>query len=291
MNMRSPLRGGTACLGLSMFLMVGAGPSTVPTTDHKCAALLDDWRAKLDAAKFNYTISPPFVIAGNGSAAALARYRDGTIEQSARALHRQYFTARPDEPILILLFESEAPYRRLAREWFGDPDVPHFGFYRPHDRTLLMNVGTGTGTLVHELTHALMAADFPTVPDWFNEGLASLYEQSSFGGGGAITGLPNWRLPALQRAIRQKQLRSTEQMIDDRQFREAERVVLNYAHARYVMLYLQERQLLGDFYRRFRDGVANDARGLETFRQIIAPSTLDAFDVEWRRWVLGLKFP
>ena len=73
----------------------------------------------------------------------------------------------------------QPPYRRLAKKWFDEDDVPHFGFCR-RDGTMLMNISTGGGTLVHELVHALIRPDFPNVPTWFNEGLASLYEQSSF---------------------------------------------------------------------------------------------------------------
>ena len=40
-----------------------------------------------------------------------------------------------------------------------------------------MNIGPGPGTLSHELVHPYMEANFPNVPAWFNEGLASLYEQ------------------------------------------------------------------------------------------------------------------
>ena len=36
-----------------------------------------------------------------------------------------YFDKEPDEPVLILLFESAEPYRRLAKKWFGDDEVPH----------------------------------------------------------------------------------------------------------------------------------------------------------------------
>jgi hypothetical protein len=176
----------------------------------------------------------------------------------------------------------------LGLAWFGERDVPHFGFFRPHDRVMLMNVATGTGTLVHELTHALMAPDFPAVPDWFNEGLASLYEQSSVGDG-TIKGLPNWRLPALQRAIRAGELRPTEQLIVDADFRSPQRVGINYAHARYIMLYLQERGQLQRFYRSFRDRSKDDHTGLATFKDLIAPQNIDAFDAEWQKWVLGLR--
>jgi hypothetical protein len=281
-----------AWLGLStlFFASVAAAPATQPSIDKKCDALLAKWKPRLDAERFGYTVSAPFVIAGDGGDAAVTRYRDGTILPSARAMQKMYFDAEPTEPILILLFESEGPYRRLGLEWFGDRDVPHFGFFRPHDRAMLMNVATGTGTLVHELTHALMAPDFPTVPDWFNEGLASLYEQSTFADG-TIKGLPNWRLPALQRAIRAGELRSTEQLIADPDFRSPQRVGINYAHARYLMLYFQEHGQLRQFYRSFRDHAQDDPTGAVTFKQMIAPQTVDAFDGEWKKWVLSLRFP
>ena len=44
-----------------------------------------------------------------------------------------------------------------------------------------MNIATGGGTLVHEIVHPFMAANFEQCPSWFNEGLGSLYEQSAAG--------------------------------------------------------------------------------------------------------------
>jgi hypothetical protein len=177
----------------------------------------------------------------------------------------------------------------LAKKWFGDEDVPHFGFFRRADHVMLMNVGTGTGTLVHEIVHALMAPDFPDVPDWFNEGLASLYEQCSLYGD-TITGHENWRLPDLQDAIRKKTLRPLSETIQDPQFYDDQRVGINYAQARYLMFYLQEKGLLKDYYRRFRDAAKDDPSGLKTLKQVLNVEDLDAFDQRWQKWVLTLRF-
>ena len=166
----------------------------------KCEKLLGEWKDRFDEEKFNYLVAPPFVIAGNGRAETLKRYRDGTILAATRCLQKQFFKKQPAEPVMILLFESAGPYKRLAKKWFNDNDVPYYGYFR-NDNVMVMNVGTGTGTLVHELTHALIKPDFPAVPGWFNEGLASLYEQCSIAFDDTIKGHENWRLPGLQKAM------------------------------------------------------------------------------------------
>jgi hypothetical protein len=201
-----------------------------------------------------------------------------------------YFNRPLEEPVLILLFETEGPYKRLAKKWFDESDVPHFGFYRRRENVMLMNISTGGGTLVHEMVHALLAPDFPTCPDWLNEGLASLYEQSSFGAGGeSIRGHENWRLPALQKAIKEKALRPLTELIADPHFYADENVGINYAQARYVMMYLQEKGLLKRFYAAARDGAKDNPTCLTALRGAIAPQELDAFEAAWRRWVLTLK--
>ncbi len=260
--------------------------TTQTSLQSQCDALLAKWKDRLDEEHFATLISPPFVLAGDGDMARLRSYRDGTVLAAARALHATYFDAQPTEPILIFLFETEPPYRRLARKWFDEDDVPHFGFCRA-DGVMLMNISTGGGTLVHELVHALIKPDFPTVPTWFNEGLASLYEQSNIDGD-KIIGLKNWRLPALKQAIRANQLRSFEEMIADPDFYGKEHEGLNYAEARYLLMYFQEKGQLQHFYRDFRANAKSDPSGIETLRAMVAPKKLADFENEWRAWVLAL---
>jgi hypothetical protein len=71
----------------------------------KSKALLVKWKDRFDAEHFNASIAGPFVIAGDGSPARIARYRDNTVVAAQRALRAMYFTTEPDEPVLILLFE------------------------------------------------------------------------------------------------------------------------------------------------------------------------------------------
>jgi hypothetical protein len=273
-----------------LILMLCATTHAATVAD-ECDALAAKWKDRFDSEKFTTVVAPPFVIAGDAPKAKLERYRDRTILAAATALQKIYFDTPPSEPILILLFESAGPYERLSKEWFGYEEVPHYGFYAHTKRLMLMNVGTGTGTLVHELTHALIAPDFPNVPDWFNEGLASLYEQCSLGVGNAtITGHENWRLPSLQKAIHEKKLRSLEEMISANDFRDEEMVGINYAQARYLMFFLQEKKLLAKFYETFRNNVNDDPLGLETLKDLVGPQSLAEFEKDWRAWVLTLKF-
>lgn len=268
-------------------VIVRSAPETPIAT--KVRAELQQWRPRFAEAGLGYLVAGPFVVAGDGTPEQLAHYRDQTILAAARALRATFFETSLKEPVVICLFESEEPYKRLAKKWFDQDDVPHYGFYRHADRVMFMNVATGTGTLVHELTHALIAPDFPAVPSWFNEGLASLYEQCSLDGD-AITGLPNWRLPALQKAIRQNTLRPLKELIEDPDFYRHDLVGINYAEARYLMFYLQQKKLLRAYYRRFRDGAAADPTGMKSLEATIAPQSLEEFEKRWRAAVLQLRF-
>ena len=120
---------------------------------------------------------------------------------------------------------AEAPTKPTANPpqvLFGDSGISIYGYYKPSVRTLLANIATGDGTLLHELTHALLDFELPDAPVWLNEGLASLHEQCRFrsdGDGPWIEGLVNWRLEGLQQVIRQGRLRSLGSMIEELDFR------------------------------------------------------------------------
>jgi hypothetical protein len=269
---------------------IAAGPSTQPTVDEKCWRLAESWRERFEAERFVWGVSPPFVVAGDGGRQRVGGYMDHTIRAAADALRTKFFDrGEPTEPVLILLFETDRSYRRLAKKWLNDDPKTPYGYFRGRDNIMVMNVGTGTGTLVHELTHAMIRPDFPGVPDWFNEGLGSLFEQCTLARGD-IRGLTNWRLPALQRAIRDEKLRPLRELIEDDHFYDDRHAGRNYAQARYLLMYLQDRGRLPDYYKKFRDGHADDKTGLATLEKAIAPQPLDDFERQWRAWVLTLRF-
>lgn len=235
-------------------------------------------------------VRAPWVIAGDMPAEELAAWYTRTVGPAERALDHAYFNTPPDRPITLLLFSSERSYNHYARQLFGEQGISVYGYYKPQQRTLIMNIGTGAGTLVHELTHALISFDFPDVPDWFNEGLASLHEASQIRRDeSGIDGLPNWRLPGLQQAVRQHQLGSIAALVAATDFR-GEHVGLNYAHARYFCLFMQGRGVLVDFYHRFRAEHAGDATGAATLLSVFPGYDWERLDREFREWVLTLEW-
>ena len=277
-----------------LFLAAGSSsqpasqPATRPASAPAEVSLLTDaaaraWRARLGES-FIVLAEPPFVVAGNLPAEQIRTYAEASVLRPVRAMQAGYFAAPPDKVITVLLFKDEATYRDSAARLLGDAEVPHFGYYRHADRTLVMNIATGTGTLVHELTHALIAFDWPAVPLWFNEGLASLHEQCQVRPEELI-GLPNWRLPALQEAIRQGRLGSLAELVAA-DFYGADRG-LNYAQARYFCQYLQHRGLLSRFYRDYR--AARDAPAVQTIESVCG-QTIAEVDQDMRRWVLTLRW-
>ena len=234
--------------------------------------------------------SAMFVVAGNLAPARFRRILRGTVGRCSQALWASYCQKKPDYPITIYLFKDDATYREYARKLFGDKEVSHFGYYRPWDQTLVMNIGTGTGTLVHEMTHALVKPDFPDIPTWFDEGLASLHEQCQVAPT-KITGLTNWRLAGLQKAIREGRLvpLATLVAMTTAQFR-GPGEGLHYAEARYLAMYLQKQGKLRDFYRKFRDNFKKDRTGAHTLEAVTGKPAA-ALQAEWVAWVETLRYP
>ncbi len=254
-----------------------------------------DYSSKISEIKsqlnedFSVTGFSYFVIASNLSEKETANINGNTISKAVECFYNDYFEKRPDEITTIFLFKDDNSYRYWAKKLYGDDDLSRFGYYKPSIKVMMMNISTGTGTLVHEMTHALVRFDFPDIPSWFNEGLGSLYERSSLNNG-QILGYVNWRLPALQKAINNDTYTSLSALVktsEDEFY--GDRSDVNYAQARYFCMYLQENGLLKKYYKVFRDNYDNDKTGKNTLEKITGKN-LDELDKEYVVWVKGLKY-
>jgi hypothetical protein len=241
--------------------------------------------------RFTVRIEPPFVVVGDLSPAALERASQGTVRWAAAMLKQDFFGKDPASLLDVWLFKDAASYESNTLALFGERPTTPYGFYSSDHKALIMNLATGGGTLVHEIVHPFVEANFPGCPAWFNEGLGSLYEQSGEERG-HIHGYTNWRLPGLQRAIRAGQVPSFRAFTaTTRQEFYDEDPGSNYGQARYLCYYLQEHDLLVPFYKDFHAHAAEDPTGFASLKRVLAAGDMDAFKKSWETWVLALSFP
>ena len=250
-----------------------------------CLGAAERWRRQLDPAAAQL-IRPPFVLTGNVSAKVLERWHDETLAPARRALEASYFDTPPNDAVSVLLFADEASYRAASHRLFGVEHAPVYGFYRPASHTIVVNAATGRGTLLHELTHALAAFDFPNIPDWFNEGLAALHETSRYRPDGRLEGLVNWRHEGLQRRVQAGTAPSLAQLVTTPAIRGADEG-LYYAQARCLCLYLQRQGKLETFYRELRAGHAFDPTGAKSLRRLWNDASWETIDQTLHAWALA----
>ena len=240
--------------------------------------------------EYHVVIEPPFVVIGNESAEMVEARSIRTVRWAVERLRREFFDQDPNEILDIWLFRDKETYesetRRLLKQ---EPRTP-FGYYSPSARALIMNISTGGGTLVHEIVHPFVRANFPKCPAWFNEGLGSLYEQCE-DREGRIHGLTNWRLAGLQSAIRSGgvPLFDAFTALSDQQFYEADPGT-HYSQARYLCYYLQQQDLLQTYYRQFVASHADDPSGYATLVKVLNEDDMASFHRRWQEFVLGLRF-
>jgi len=239
--------------------------------------------------KLNIRIEEPFVVVGNDSPDVLAK-RAQTVRWAADHLEKDFFQKRPSRILDVYLFNDETSYDRGVAILTGSAPTTPYGFYSSTHAGLFMNIATGGGTLVHEIVHPYVEADLLDAPAWLNEGLGSLFEQSAEREG-HIIGLTNWRLAGLQRAIKRDQVPTFAALaaMSDRVFYDQDRGT-NYAQARYLFHYMQERGQLVPFYKAYRAAQKADPSGYATLQKVLGEKDMADFKLRWQEYVLGLRF-
>ena len=247
-------------------------------------------KEKLPEGDFHIVLQRPFVVVGDEAKDVVRQRALQTVKWSVDRLKRAYFKRDPRDIIDIWLFKDKESYEKNAEKLFGAKPHTRFGYYSPSQKSLVMNISTGGGTLVHEIVHPFIASNFPRCPSWFNEGLASLYEQSSEYRGN-IWGLTNWRLKGLQKAIVDEKVPEFEELCSTttRQFYDEDKGT-NYSQARYLCYYLQQQGLLAKYYHAFRANAADDPTGLKTLKQVLGVDDLKKFKKDWEHFVMRLRF-
>jgi hypothetical protein len=241
---------------------------------------------QLSGQGFTVVIEPPFVVVGDEAPAKVRARASGFLRWAVTLLEKDWFSKRPEQIIEVWLFKNEQTYRRGAKKHFDDEPETPYGYYSPADHALIMNIGPGAGTLSHELVHPYMEANFPGAPAWFNEGVASLYEQPRERDG-RLWGTTNWRLTGLQRGLKDRSLPSLQTMMATSSDEFYGAAYDSYAMARFLCQYLQDHGKLRAFYEAFVAD-AEDPTGATALAAVLGMD-LAAFEPKWRSWAMGLR--
>lgn len=262
-----------------------------PFTDADYADRLRELKMDPPIEGLTWFVEKPFIVAGNQRPAMVRRYVAGTVRWATKMFRKHYFPKDPDTIITIWLLGDARSYTQVAETITGRKPGTPYGFYSSPNDALVMNIATGGGTLVHEMFHAFIPANFPECPSWLNEGIASLYEQCGRKNG-MIRGLTNWRLRGLQKAIGGGNTISFKKLTGttSSEFYGPGSGV-HYAQARYLCYYLQEKGLLLKYYRAYRAAVKADPTGYKTLVATLGGPDMDAFQRGWEAWCMKLRFP
>jgi hypothetical protein len=249
-------------LPLATLLLVGCGG----TTGYEISRVFGSSQDQVRAAERHPEVAALPVIGrvGGGQTELVLRGRMSAqrarkVMAMARATYhdvtRRFIgtSARDDRPpVDVCVFFSGREYDRFVRRLYGATHLPRFGFYLDGERILVINLSRDIGNLRHELVHPLLRDDFPGVPDWLNEGLASLYETARYRNG-RYQFVVNGRLRHLWSALRARDLPTLEQLaasgyedVHGRGWRTW------YATGCHLLLYMERAGRLERFYRAVR---------------------------------------
>lgn len=117
-----------------------------------------------------------------------------TLDRYIRYLDAAYGIHAPDHFVTVHLTGDFGGVRALANPLHGlDVSEATLGYAFADDLSVVAYVPmSGVGTVMHELFHLLAREGFGDIPQWLDEGMASLYEVSGREGD-VYHGLDNWR--------------------------------------------------------------------------------------------------
>jgi len=195
-----------------------------------------------------------------------------TFENYVSFLQREYGVSLPDRYITLYIVPDIRGVQAVANQVHGldaSPSTVGYSFQDDLSAVAMINGTAQGGTLMHELFHLLVRSSFGDIPQWLDEGVASLYEVSARRGDRYV-GLPNWRGRVLRTAWGMRPSLSTVisspwfafdrvdgesagYMIPD------ERIAVHLATARYLALYLQDKGELKNVFEAFRERDPGDS--------------------------------
>lgn len=215
---------------------------------------------------------------------------DTDIRQTIDGMVNGYVQRTPDSATAVFLFEDYEDYKdfTLKNTDIEEKDLSPYGYYKISQNIIVIRYISWKGSTKHEISHRFTKADFPNAPSWFDEGLSSLLEKSTYIDG-KLVGEFSWRIIALRRAIKDDKYTKLGKMMrtDDNELY-GKRVSYYYAQARFLLMYLEERGLLEQYYKTFRDTYQTDKTGISQLENLLGKS-LDEIDEDYYTYITSFK--
>jgi hypothetical protein len=188
------------------------------------------------------------------------------LEEAYRFFVSYYNLRPPDKLLTVYILNDQQALRQAAQLVHGIqlPD-PNIGYSNLSDLSLLgLGDGKHLGTMYHELFHLIIRTDLGDIPAFLDEGIASLYSVSSWNNGKLIGDHRPWRLDELKEArfatdillkipSLDKLINYSWDEFDGQETKNVCQVAVNYALSNFLMIYLQEKNLLRELVTAFKD--------------------------------------
>lgn len=225
----------------------------------------------------------------------LKKYYDFYVNELGMKPSRDY--------IHVFLAENYDELKDISEKLYGfRPPSYTLGYSSLEDRSIVSIAYVPEkpllGTTCHELFHILCKNTFESLAPWLEEGMASLYEVSEQRGD-VVKGMNNWRIQFLKKRTPNSYhkvdhfrlsdiINMTWQEFNRKDGDEANQS-FNYAYSRYVMLFLQEKGKLKEFFKEaanygymdIKEGIVPDnIRIVEKYS-----NTAGNFDPVFRQWL------
>jgi hypothetical protein len=221
---------------------------------------------------------------------------EAAVTLARKAVDRFYagrFDKHPFPAVTVFVFTDEAAYTKFCAARSNGKCTTRFGKYSRASRTIVMHATKGAETLLHEVLHSIVQADFKRAPAWLDESVAELFEAPRLCGTEYITGVTNWRyddaIAALDRPdepapTRLQALFSMDTVTfltldparPEAGPQDPAKEGRHLGLARFFAQWMDRNAWLWPFYRGWRDHVADDKTGEKTFAAVVGKSWTDA---------------
>jgi len=199
---------------------------------------------------------------------------DKDIRNTSDEMTRNYVSRLPESVTPVFLFKDYDTYENFSVNTIGleSDDLSPFGFYKISKNVIVIRYISWKGSTSHEITHSYTRFDFPDMPSWFDEGLASLHEKYVYKDD-VMKGDFSWRIVALRRAFRENTYTGIKTMMEtnDNELY-GKRSSFYYAQSRYLLMYMQQTVSPNKYYKLFRDTYDDDNTGITQLEKIMNKS-------------------